>query len=412
MMRHPNAWLKRAALAATVVVAAGTRADELWLHDDSRLYGLIERVTDDGKLLVQLPEGTSRQVPFDEIVAVRFLGRDPTLLQSGTEELRFVNGGQIRGQIVENVGDRFGVLTDSAGRIEVDLARLRGLVSLPLEGFSGRKAEELVESPADPIRGASLDVVLDKRGSVYPGVLRRLDRTEAHLYHEEMVRIVPIKASYVAGVRLADSGRDAPMPWAGDVQMRFYTRDGSVVRGKLVRTELGRWIVNPAWDEKSLIEIRLDEISLAQVMGGRVQYLSQLTPVEVNEKTTLAPPQPHRMDASCQGDAISIAGRRYPWGIGVHADSALTFEVGGAFKWFRADVGIATRSGRRGTVVFSVLGDGKELYASPVVTGADERPCEVSVSVAGVKRLTLKATDAGDLDLDDAANWGAARVLR
>jgi hypothetical protein len=36
--------------------------------------------------------------------------------------------------------------------------------------------------------------------------------------------------------------------------------------------------------------------------------------------TILAPPQPFRMDASCQGDALRIGSRRYPWGIGVHAD--------------------------------------------------------------------------------------------
>jgi hypothetical protein len=37
---------------------------------------------------------------------------------------------------------------------------------------------------------------------------------------------------------------------------------------------------------------------------------------------------------------------------------------------------------------------------------------EIAVPVKGVKTLTLKVTDGGDLDLGDVANWGAARVLR
>jgi hypothetical protein len=149
-----------------------------------------------------------------------------------------------------------------------------------------------------------------------------------------------------------------------------------------------------------------------QVLGGRVQYLSQLTPVKVVESTVLAPPQPHCMDQSCQGDAIRIAGQRYPWGIGVHADSELTFALDGRFKEFRADIGIASRMGGHGSVIFVVRGDGKELYRSKVVSGAESRPIEVKVSVANVKQLTLQVTNAGDLDLGDAANWGSARVVR
>ena len=90
----------------------------------------------------------------------------------------------------------------------------------------------------------------------------------------------------------------------------------------------------------------------------------------------------------------------------------LTFELNGKFKEFRSDIGIASRMGDRGSVVFAVLGDGKELYRSPVMKGTGTKPTTVEVSVKGVRKLTLKVTNAGDLDLGDAANWGAARILR
>ena len=406
---------------AGVVLAIGlilfgpvaARAEEIWLHDNSRIYGLVQGVTAKGELAVLLPTGKVQNVKLEEIIAIRFLGRNPLLVQSGTQEFRFVNGGTIRGQILANRDDLIQVYTAMAGPIDLNFARLRGFVALPLAGFSGRKAEELVESEADPRRSAFVDMVLDKRGAVYPGVVRRLSRTQLEFYHEELVQIVPIRILYVAGVRCADKGRDAVVPWRGDVQMRFWGRDGSIVQGKLERIHLGKWCVRPVWNAKKVLRLDLDEISLVQIMGGRVQYLSQLTPVTVKEKTILAPPQPYRMDRSCQGDAISIAGKRYPWGVGVHADSELVFALNRRFNEFRSDVGIATRMGKRGSAIFSVFGDGKKLYESPaVVRGSDPKPHEIKVSVKGVRHLTLKVANAGDLDLGDVANWGSARVLR
>jgi hypothetical protein len=148
------------------------------------------------------------------------------------------------------------------------------------------------------------------------------------------------------------------------------------------------------------------------VLNSKRLYLSQLTPARVKESTLLAPPQPYRMDRSCQGDVLSIGSHTYPWGIGVHADSDLTFRIGKAFKTFQAVTGIDSHSGDSGSVVFSVCGDGRELYKGPVLRGSDPEPHEISVSVEGVEELTLKVDKAGELDLGDMANWAAAQLLR
>ena len=398
--------------AALLLIASAARAEEIWLHDNTRIYGLVRGVVDKGKALeVLLPTGKKQTVKLEDVIAVRFLGRSPLLVQSGTQEFRFVNGGRLRGRILKNDGDVMTIQTAMAGEVKINLATVKGFVALPLAGFSGRKAEELVEQDKDRTSPA-LDAVLDDRGSVYPGVVRELERTTLTLDHEELLQKVPIKILYVKGVRLADAVRQEEIPWTGDVQVRLRGRDDSVIQGTLKKIELGKWRLQPLWDVKSELSVDVEEITQVQILGGRVQYLSQLKPVEAAESTILATPQPHRMDKSCQGDPISIAGQRYPWGIGVHAESELTFDLKGRFKEFRSDIGIATRMGRRGSVVFSVLGDGKELYRSTVLEGTGEKPVSVKVSVAGVRKLTLKVSNAGDLDLGDAANWGAARILR
>ena len=394
-----------------MLLARTALSEEIWLHDSTRVYGLVQRVIGDGRLGVLLPTGKETEVPLEEIIAIRFLGRDPLLVQSGTQEFRFINGGTLRGQILGNQGDLVNVQTAIAGIRDLNLSHFKGFVALPLAGFAGRKAEELVES-ARGRHSPYADVVLDRRGGHYPGVVRGLKRTELRFDVDALLQVKPFPIQYVRGVRLADAGRDRKVEWAGDVQVFLWARDGSVVQGKLSRILLGKWQLRPAWNPESTLDVDLNEIALVQTLGGRVQYLSQLTPVDVKEKTVLAPPQPYQMDRSCQGDALSIAGNRYPWGIGVHADSELTFALNGRYQELRAAVGLDTRMGKRGSVRFTVLGDGKELHASPVVRGADAQPREITVRLGGVKRLTLEVTNAGDLDLGDVANWGSARVLR
>jgi hypothetical protein len=433
-------------LLAVLLAPLTSRAEEVWLYDNSRIYGLVKSVGADKTMVVQLPTGQEQKVPVEDVIAIRFLGRNPLLVQSGTQEFRFVNGGNLRGQILENKGNIVQLQTAMGGQVPVDLNKVKGFVALPLAGFIGRKAEELVESNTDWVAGQvftemrdpkgvlapeapkltrPLDVLLDTRNSTYPGVLRKFSLTTVTLDHETLLQQVNFPVLYVAGVRLADATRDQVQPWRGDVQIRLWGRDESRIQGNVTAIRLGRWQVEPVWDVKSPLNVDLEEISLVQVLGGRVQYLSQLEPKEVKESTVLAPPQPYRMDRSCQGDSISIVGKRYPWGIGVHADSSLTFELNGRFKEFRSDIGVATRMGDRGSVVFRVLGDGKELYKSPLIRGtaqhaatgqpddqAAARPTEIKVPVTGVKLLTLEVTNGGDLDLGDVANWGSARVLR
>jgi hypothetical protein len=329
----------------------------------------------------------------------------------GTQEFRFVNGGKLRGQVLGNQGDLVSVQTAVAGTRDLDLSHAKGFVALPLAGFTGRKAEELVESDRGD-RSPNEDTVLDRQGGTYPGVLRALKRTELLFDVDSLLQVKSFPIHYVKGVRLSDAGRDKKAAWAGDVQVFLWTRDGSMVQGKLSAVRQGKWEVRPAWKPDSTIELDIGEIALVQTLGGRVQYLSQLTPVEVKEQTVLAPPQPYQKDRTCQGDALSIAGRRYPWGIGVHADSELTFDLNGRYQEFRSAIGIDTRMGDRGSVRFQVLGDGKPLYESPVVKGSDPAPREVTAPVAGVRRLTLKVVQADQLDLGAAANWGSARVVR
>jgi hypothetical protein len=173
------------------------------------------------------------------------------------------------------------------------------------------------------------------------------------------------------------------------------------------------WRVHPAFDPARLIRIPSSEITRVDVLGGRVVFLPQLDPVKVEEKTIVAPPQPFRRNVNAQGENMNIGGFMYRSGLGVHANSRLTYRLDGGFKRFKADVGIDGRLENEGSVVFSVLGDGKLLYRSPAVRGRiTGGGLPIDVAVEGVNELTLTVDATPDLDQADLANWGAARVLR
>ncbi len=114
--------------------------------------------------------------------------------------------------------------------------------------------------------------------------------------------------------------------------------------------------------------------------------------------------------AAGDGHAITLNGKVYPRGFGVHSSSAVTFDVGARCAGFIADVGIDDEVGGRGSVVFQVFADGAKLYDSGVLTGASAT-ARVNVSIAGKRELKLVVTDGGDGTGYDHADW-AAPILK
>ena len=394
-----------------LLTALRARAGEVLFHDGRREMAMVDSVTADGKLRLLSASGRSRVVAVEDLVSIQFWGRQPRSIHSGTQELHVVTGDRIRGQIIRLENDVLQLDSFAVGPIGVPMSNLHGLLALPVQGAAGRRGEELLSDPEVEPTGF-LDSVLDRRSAAYEGVIEELTPNALELDDEQLMRTTSLKVLYLAGVRLADATKKVKPRLPGEVFLRVLTRDGGAINGMVRKIEFGLWKLQPLWDAKRTIPIRIDEIVYAEVLNGRTLYLSQLEPSAVREKTYLAPAQPYRRDRNCKGDVISLGGNHHTWGLGVHADSELTYEIGGRFKRFTAKLGIDDKVGDQGSVVFAVLGDGKALVRTPVVRGSEDAPRELSASVAGVKKLTLKVTSAGDMDLGDCANWADAKLIR
>ena len=114
-----------------------------------------------------------------------------------------------------------------------------------------------------------------------------------------------------------------------------------------------------------------------------------------------------RLDKDVENNRLRFGTRVYRKGIGTHAPSEIVYALEGRYARFAAAIGGAEANG---TVVFEVYGDDKLLYRSETLRGRREVK-QVDVSVAGVRRLKLVVTDAGDGYNSDMANWADARLL-
>jgi alpha-galactosidase len=118
--------------------------------------------------------------------------------------------------------------------------------------------------------------------------------------------------------------------------------------------------------------------------------------------------EPHA-NRSVERKPLTIAGRKFESGIGTHAESTFPVELDAKALTLSGWVGVDDETEGKGSVVFRVEGDGKELWNSGILR-ANEAAKEMKVDVAGVKSLLLHVTDAGDgLDYDHA-DWADLKV--
>lgn len=101
-----------------------------------------------------------------------------------------------------------------------------------------------------------------------------------------------------------------------------------------------------------------------------------------------------------EADPLLLAGGRlFARGIYAHAPAQHVWALGG--KWSRLAGLAALAEGHDGSVVLSIVADGRELWHSPRLSGGETAPFELPVK--DVQRLELRVSDAGD---GNRADWG------
>ncbi|MFI0938833.1 glycoside hydrolase family 97 catalytic domain-containing protein [Streptomyces sp. NPDC021020] len=112
---------------------------------------------------------------------------------------------------------------------------------------------------------------------------------------------------------------------------------------------------------------------------------------------------------SGDGKPITIGGTVYAKGLGVNAPSQVAIDIQGRCTRFEAHVGVDDETGGKGSVTFTVLGDGRQLATTDVLRGG-QGAVDLTADTTGVHTLTLTAGDGGDGTSFDHADWGTAQL--
>ncbi len=199
----------------------------------------------------------------------------------------------------------------------------------------------------------------------------------------------------------------AAIPVAAQVMLEL--ADGSSFSGTLKSASDDSMRVESSFG--AAFEVPIKNLRRMRFRSDRVQYVSDLKPSTQRIEGVLHAPWPVRADRNVLGNPLSIGGRKFERGVGVHSRTELSYPIQGEFERFAATIGIDDAVRPLGSVVMQVLGDGRTLFDSGAISGVDP-PRDILIDVAGVQTLTLLVNYGQGLDASDHADWGDARLLR
>jgi len=367
---------------------------------DRELAGVrLVRLDDAGRLVFAAKEG-EYSIPQEEIIEIPWKNEEQQIPQE--VRLDFSNQDVLLGRLTGGQGRRFQFTSPSCGEVRVALKELAQIWYLDREERGGSDSRPTGAARDEKGKSDEAELV---NGDALPCVVQVVGPEAVKIRSE--LGLLSIKSERLRRVRFAA----IPEP----------KEEGTAVLAVVESTygELLTGQVESATSEALVIRCRsglkarfpLKTIQRISFKNGAVVFLSDLAPEKVVETPFFDIVYPYRKDRSVDGAALELRGKKFRKGLGVHSKSEITYGLAGKFSRFQAVIGIDDEVGKKGSVVFAVLGDGKELYRSPEIVGGGE-PVALDVKVEGVGRLTLRVDFGRDFHIADHADWADARLVR
>ncbi len=319
----------------------------------------------------------------------------PILAPQAGIVLELVGGGRIAGASVEMKGESLAIKLpgDNAPEVQIPLSAIAAVRFSPAAkqpAFDDALASPspdtdqilaLADGQLQPLKGLLSNITADAVEFDFEGKSQKLEKVK------------------VFGIVLAKSA--APPRYH-----RFMLTDGGVLPAKSLKFangvfEIGR---GDAW-----AKVPADRVQRVEFMSDRLQFLSDLEPIRVQEKPLLMLPKPWQKDRSIRGGVIKLGGVEYSKGIGCQPRSAITFKLPSGAQSFLAVIGLDASTKGKGACIFQVMADGRSLYQQAV--SGKEAPREIALELDGASELTLIVEAGEELDLSDHADWADARIL-
>lgn len=368
-----------------------------------RLQGALTRLSADeavvqvGKAERKLPLGDVLQ--FSRSISKVKPVRDP---REGVAQL--TDGSTFGFLEVESAeqGKTLAFKTPRLGTIRLETKAVRSLRIGPAEGELGIAWSQLAEKTS---RDDRLVVRKEKVLDFLTGVIGELDAKGLKflLENEE----INVKRERIYGLIYARPVTDTESGIAVDVEGLDLLKGIRKISGdpKEIQLELsggGHLTLAP------------EVISRADFSAGKLQYLSAMTPRDVQYQAYFDVIQPITKDRNLDGGPIRLDGKTYSRGVCLHSKTILKYEIPEGFRRFQTVAGI-DQSLRLGDVLLIIRGDDKELFRGRIQRKESAKPLDLDI--AGVRELeiTVDFGDSADPNRDDVGDHldlADARVIK
>jgi hypothetical protein len=306
-------------------------------------------------------------------------------------------GGELRGQAIVIFDDKCSLDWSLSERVSLPIDAIRA-IRFVAETLPADFAKALAMPLADQ------DQIFLREGEKairVVGLIESLSEKELAFELDDQRRTIPrdkLLAAVMAQAQAGDPRTSATVSLA----------NGSTASGELASLAGASLVLNlPSGAELVLPTAAVNAIALR---SSRVEFLSDLKPVAAIEQPIVTLGRAWQKNRSVAGRPLTLAGRIFESGLGVHARSQLTFANEGGFDVLAGVIGIDAETNGRGDCTFVVLGDGQPLYTQRM-TGADP-PRDLRVEIGGHKQVTLLVEPGEDLDLADHADWCDIRFIK
>jgi hypothetical protein len=350
---------------------------------------------------IQSGDGTSQELPFDRLVKLTRETSSPLPLPEFSHVILPDGDRIMRVAIGATTETDLELKSDVLGNLAIPLESLRGMVmSTPADAETFQTWWDRTMS--EP---RSTEVVWLANGDRLAGGFLGLDAGRVKMQVDG--KPVDVERGGIVAIGFDPALANYPRPKSDfiDITLRDGTRlgvedaklqDNLVVAG----TRFGRSIRFP-----------LGELSRIHARTRAVVYLTEREPLRAKYIPYVGPAREYRADRSVHGRAFRLAGQTFDRGIGTQSKTLLAYELEPGDRRFQALIGVDEQAGPLGSVVFRVMTDGDERYASPPLTETDT-PRAIDIDLAGARHLIL-ITDFGDRgEVRDLANWVEARIVR
>lgn len=386
-------------LSAAPVALAASRPDVVVRTIDTEAVCgcLVEFSLEQGLHLVS-PEGADEIViDAGNVVSIETMSQPDRTMTADTL-FRLAGGDRFYGRIVGGDEDHIELETRTLGKVDVALDTVAAVLTPDARTPKWQSpVSELMQTDDD-----AFDAILLANGDRVNGLVLQID-AERLLIDVEGTE-VSIDTPLIIAAFLA-----ARPPARHDERGGIiHLADGCILTGLHI-TWSGPKLAARFGDRR--YEVQAKWVKRIDLFGGRWEWLSMFAPISYQHTPMLSQAWDYQRDRNVLGGPMTVAGRRFNHGVGVHSQSFLTYDLKGRYTRFVTHLGIDDDSGPLADVTAEVRVDGEpRAVIDHIRRGGTLEP--LSIDVTGANRLELIVYFGDNGDVQDRFNWAAAALIK